>query len=98
MPPAIVTPTKTARRDDADDEHAERRTRRPRRLRRAAKPATEPQANALLLDTNAASTYNPYAYPASDFGDPSLAIDGDVTTGWTAQVDPAARRRWPRAC
>jgi hypothetical protein len=41
------------------------------------------------MDTNAASTYNPYAYPASNFGDPSLAIDGDSSTGWTAQVDPA---------
>lgn len=44
---------------------------------------------ALVLDTNAASTYNPYNLPASDFGDPSLAIDGDTTTGWTAQVEPA---------
>lgn len=44
---------------------------------------------ALLLDTNAASTYNPYAYPAAGFGDPSLAIDGEAATGWTAQVDPA---------
>ncbi|HEX4563905.1 MAG TPA: hypothetical protein VH115_05565, partial [Solirubrobacteraceae bacterium] len=44
---------------------------------------------AIELDTNAASTYNPYSYPAVNFGDPSLAIDGDLTTGWTAQVDPA---------
>jgi hypothetical protein len=44
---------------------------------------------AILLDTNAAATYNPYAYPAANFGDPSLAIDGDKTTAWTAQVDPA---------
>jgi hypothetical protein len=43
----------------------------------------------MLLDTNAASTYNPYAYPAGDFGDPSLTIDGDTSTAWTAQVDPA---------
>jgi hypothetical protein len=43
----------------------------------------------LLLDTDAASTYNPYAYPASDFGDPSLTIDGDTGTGWSAQVNPA---------
>jgi hypothetical protein len=45
--------------------------------------------SAIVLDTNAASTYNPYAYPATGFGDPSLAIDGDGSTGWTAQVDPA---------
>jgi hypothetical protein len=44
---------------------------------------------AIVLDTNAASTYNPYAHPAANFGDPSLAIDGETATGWTAQVDPA---------
>jgi hypothetical protein len=43
----------------------------------------------LLLDTNAASTYNPYKYPETIFGDPSLAIDGDTTTAWTAQVQPS---------
>ena len=41
----------------------------------------------ILLDTNAASTYNPYNFPASSFGDPSLAIDGETSTGWTAQVE-----------
>jgi hypothetical protein len=46
------------------------------------------QPTPILLDTNAAATYNPYNYPATDFGDPSLAIDGDATTGWTAQIDP----------
>jgi hypothetical protein len=49
----------------------------------------ESQQSAILLDTNAASTYNPYNYPASWFGDPSLAIDGDHATAWTAQVNPA---------
>jgi hypothetical protein len=49
----------------------------------------ESGAQPILLDTNAASTYNPYAYPASGFGDPSLAIDGETSTAWTAQVDPA---------
>ncbi len=47
----------------------------------------------ILLDTNAAQTYNPYAYPADTFGDPSLAIDGDKSTGWTAQVNPATAPR-----
>lgn len=51
--------------------------------------SAEPQPAAILLDTNAASTYNPYNYPAAYFGDPSLAIDGDTSTAWTAQVDPA---------
>jgi hypothetical protein len=42
----------------------------------------------ILLDTNAASTYNPYSYPPTLFGDPSLAIDGEAKTAWTAQVQP----------
>ena len=49
---------------------------------------TTPEPTPILLDTNAASTYNPYGYPASDFGDPTLAIDGETSTGWTAQVNP----------
>lgn len=40
----------------------------------------------ILLDTNAASTYNPNAYPSSLFGDPSLTIDGDASTAWTTEV------------
>jgi hypothetical protein len=47
------------------------------------------QPSAILLDTNAAATYNPYGYPPSDFGDPSLAIDGDPSTGWTARLQAA---------
>jgi hypothetical protein len=47
------------------------------------------QPGAILLDTNAAATYNPYNYAATNFGDPSLAIDGDTSTGWTAVVEPA---------
>jgi hypothetical protein len=50
----------------------------------------ESQQSAILLDTNAATPYNPYNYPASWFGDPSLAIDGDTSTAWTAQVNPAS--------
>jgi hypothetical protein len=49
----------------------------------------EAHPKALLLDTNAASTYNPYNYAASNFGDPSLTIDGDRSTGWTALVEPS---------
>lgn len=50
----------------------------------------ESQQAAILLDPDAATTYNPYEYPASLFGDPSLAIDDDISTAWTAQVNPAA--------
>jgi hypothetical protein len=42
----------------------------------------------LVLDTNAASIYNPNNYPASSFGEPELAIDGDPSTAWTAAVQP----------
>jgi hypothetical protein len=50
---------------------------------------TTEQPSPILLDTNAASTYNPYGYPTSWFGDPSLAIDGETSTAWTAQLNPA---------
>jgi hypothetical protein len=53
----------------------------------------KPQLNPILLDTNAASTYDPSGYPAAYFGDPSLAIDDDPATAWTAQVDPAVAPR-----
>ena len=55
--------------------------------------SSEKQPAAIVLDTNAASTYNPYRYPASKFGDPSLAIDGETSTAWSAQVDPAVAPR-----
>jgi hypothetical protein len=45
--------------------------------------------SAILLDPNAASTYNPYNLPETSFGDPSLAIDGDSTTAWTYTLDPS---------
>jgi hypothetical protein len=55
--------------------------------------AGEAHPEAILLDTNAAATYNPSNYSASNFGDPSLAIDGDNSTGWTALVDPSVAPR-----
>jgi hypothetical protein len=48
--------------------------------------SSEEAPSPILLDTNAASVYNPYSFPAALFGDPSLAIDGEVSTAWTAQV------------
>lgn len=53
----------------------------------------EGSTKAILLDTNAASTYNPYGYPESNFGDPSLAIDENESTGWTAKVEAATAPR-----
>ena len=64
------------------------KTKAPKAAKQAPVPAGEVNPEALLLDTNAASTYNPYNYPASNFGDPSLTIDGDASTGWTALVEP----------
>ncbi|HEY7830195.1 MAG TPA: hypothetical protein VIC06_06480 [Solirubrobacteraceae bacterium] len=49
---------------------------------------TSQKPSPILLDTNAASTYNPSGYPESYFGDPGLAIDGEASTAWTAQVEP----------
>src|SRR5262249_29888561 len=51
------------------------------------------QPTPVELDTNSASTYNPSGYPEGRFGDPSLAIDGDPSTGWSAQVDRASPPR-----
>lgn len=48
------------------------------------------QPTPIELDTNAATTYNPSNYPESGFGDPGLAIDGEPSTAWTAQVQPAS--------
>ncbi len=48
------------------------------------------QPNPILLDTNAATTYNPSNYPETGFGDPGLAIDGEPSTAWTAQIQPAS--------
>jgi hypothetical protein len=40
----------------------------------------------IVLDTDAASTYNPAALPDASFGDPSATIDGDSTTAWTVKT------------
>jgi hypothetical protein len=42
----------------------------------------------ILLDTDAASTYNPYGLAASSFADPAKAIDGAPDTAWSYQLDP----------
>jgi hypothetical protein len=56
----------------------------------ATETSEESQQAAIVLDPDAATTYNPYELPASSFGDPSLAIDDDPTTAWTAEVNPAS--------
>jgi hypothetical protein len=53
----------------------------------AGSGSAEPEGpEPILLDPNAASTYNPNAYPSSLFGDPSLTIDGDASTAWATEV------------
>ncbi len=79
--PAPVTPTPAAKLPVTETH--------PSGGKQAPVPAGEAHPQALLLDTNAAATYNPYNYAATNFGDPSLAIDGDASTGWTALVEPA---------
>lgn len=51
------------------------------------------EAVPLLLDPNAAEVYNPEEFPASRFGDPSLAIDGETTTAWSVGLEPAQAPR-----
>ena len=51
--------------------------------------ATPETINPNIVYALSSSPHNPYGYPASGFGDPSLAIDGDTSTEWTAQVNPA---------
>lgn len=73
------TTTKTSTESTAKEEGAKEKTE--------SGSGSEPPSP-ILLDTNAASVYNPYSYPASLFGDPSLTIDGEAKTAWTAQVQP----------
>ncbi len=47
------------------------------------------QSAKILLDTDAASTYNPYSLAPGGFGDPAKAIDDDPSTSWTYQLDPS---------
>ena len=54
-----------------------------------AKP--KPTLQPLLLDTDAATLYDPANHPASTFGDPSNAIDQDPATAWTANLDPGGK-------
>ncbi len=51
-------------------------------------PASANEVQPIVLDNNAASTYNPYGYAQSGFGEPALATDGDPATAWTAAVQP----------
>jgi hypothetical protein len=84
-PKTAVPPQTTSTPSAASETHATNTTTTPA----STGGSTAKEAPALELDTNAASTYDPYSYPAANFGDPSLAIDGDTSTAWTAQVEPS---------
>jgi len=71
------SPTKSTPEPGANEEGSKERTE--------SGSSAEPPSP-ILLDTNAASVYNPYSYPAPLFGDPTLTIDGEAKTAWTAQV------------
>jgi hypothetical protein len=77
--PKTTTPTKTS-------EEPKKNATEPNGSEGSETKTGEEAPSAILLDTNAASVYNPYSFPASLFGEPSLAIDGEVSTAWTAQV------------
>lgn len=93
-PPTIPAPTSTpkntgtATTPTTETKPAETKTTTAESKTGGENKAEQPAA--ILLDTNAASTYNPYKYPESEFGDPALAIDGEVVTAWTAQVQPSS--------
>jgi len=93
--PATRTPTATtpATTRKTTEKATEKTSREEPSTSNTGGSGGEGEPEAILLDTNAAQTYNPYAYPAAGFGDPSLAIDGDTSTGWTAQVNPSAAPR-----
>jgi hypothetical protein len=99
-PPAAVTPPKITANGALPKSSAtttssssagtsKKTTTSPKPTRTSTSSGEESQPTSITLDTNAAATYNPYGYPASEFGDPSLAIDGDPSTAWTAKVKPA---------
>lgn len=90
IPPSTVTPKSSIPISPSTSGGASTPTTTTPKANNGGAPTTgETQPEAILLDTNAAATYNPYNYAASNFGDPSLAIDGDTSTGWTAVVEPA---------
>lgn len=87
LTPVTVQPVKTAL--PVKTPTATNKTSSPTKSSNGGGSNTAPSQPAILLDTDAASTYNPDGLPETSFGDPSLAIDGDNTTGWTAQVEPS---------
>jgi len=82
-PPTVATPPKTAVRTPT--------VSHPSTTPTATTPATSPgpAGQSIVLDTDAATTYNPYSLPTSSFTDPAKAIDGAPDTAWTYRLGPA---------
>jgi hypothetical protein len=94
-PPAAAPPTSSSPPPIPSSSASKKTTSSPKPTSTGTSSASseEAQPSSITLDTNAAATYNPYGYPANEFGDPSLAIDGDPSTAWTARVNPAVAPR-----
>lgn len=90
-PPAATTPATSTPQTTETTRKEETAKKEETAAGKTGGAGSEPEA--ILLDTNAAQSYNPYSYPAAGFGDPSLAIDGDTTTSWSAQVNPVTAPR-----
>lgn len=81
IPPAKATPTAPVAKPKTTTTPTTPKAATPAPSAPAAKSAK------ILLDTDAASTYNPYSLDPAGFGSPARAIDGDPTTAWTYQLD-----------
>ena len=80
-PPVTPAPTAPAATKPAAPVAPKKTTTSP-----APKANTGPLV-ALRLKPTAASTYNPYARPTTDFTDAKLALDGNKATSWTASFN-----------
>lgn len=85
-PETKTTPTPTATTPTKTTEESKKSSTEKSGSEGSETKTSEEAPSLILLDTNAASVYNPYSFPASLFGEPSLAIDGEVSTAWTVQV------------
>jgi hypothetical protein len=88
IPLTTSTPTPTSTEETTAEKEAAAEKEKASKKKNTGGASSEPKPTPILLDTNAAKTYNPYNYAAATFGDPSLAIDGDTSTGWTALINP----------
>ncbi len=91
LPGATPTPTATAPVTVAPTTSTPKTTTVKPKTTTATPTTGVPSATSakILLDTDAATAYNPYSLAPGGFGDPAKAIDGDGQTSWTYQLDPS---------